>query len=360
MAVLASSRRGGPRVGGAGRRRHPISNPNPHAAAESPSGPLSTLNNASPCSAEMLRGRSLAVAVGSGGLLCGCCAIAARRSVVCGLPRAARAGQPKSATTQADPPSPVPPTAAGAVHVLVTLPEGVQEGQKLQVRVSDGRAVLITVPRGATAGTQLQVKVPASTPSTAQPPAPATGASEGGPGGAMSPLVCAKAHPSLTTWENGDVERTHDSGPPWRAARCSDVIPAEGRHFAQFTVKRQLIAMHFGIVRPSWNMAGGKDPHNVHDHVFFDAIDGRRWPNTYEQAWEGQQGAKAGDSIGLLLNRGEGSLSVYKNNERLGVMVAAGLSGEYCWAVSLYNKDDRVRVEALEAPALQEEQNELD
>ena len=308
----------------------------------------------------MLRGRSLAVAIGSGGLLCGCCAIAARRSVVCGrgVPRAARAGQRKSATTQADPPYPLTPTAAGAIHVLVTLPEGVQEGQKLQVRMSDGRAVLVTVPPGATGGTQLQVKVPASA-STAKT-APAAGASEGGPGRPSSPQICTKAHPSLTTWKNGDVERTHDSGPPWRAARCSDVIPHEGRHFVQFTVKHQLIAMHFGLIRPNWDTVSGKDPHNVHDHVFYDAIDGRRWPHIYGQAWEGQQGAKVGDRIGLLLHRGEGSLSVYKNNERLGVMVAAGLSGEYCWAVSLYNKDDRVRVEALEAPALREEENELD
>jgi hypothetical protein len=119
--------------------------------------------------------------------------------------------------------------------------------------------------------------------------------------------------------------------------------------------------MHFGIVRPSWDVAIGEDPHNVHDHVFFDAIDGRRWPNTHQQAWQGQQGAKVGDRIGLLLNRVEGSLAVYKNDERLGMMVTTGLSGEYCWAVSLYNKDDRVRVEARAPPEFsQGEENELD
>ena len=130
------------------------------------------------------------------------------------------------------------------------------------------------------------------------------------------------------------------------------MIPAEGSHFAQFTVQNQLIAMHFGIIRPDWDTTSGKDAHNHSEHVFFDAIDGRRWPAGAEQTWDGQQGANVGDRIGLLLDRSDGSLSVYKNDVRLGVMVSSGLAGEYCWAVSLYNKDDRVRIEALAPPGL--------
>ena len=39
-------------------------------------------------------------------------------------------------------------------------------------------------------------------------------------------------------------------------------------------------------------------------------------------------------SIGLMLDLGEGTLSVYKNGRRLGVM-GEGLDGEYCWFVSV-------------------------
>jgi hypothetical protein len=46
------------------------------------------------------------------------------------------------------------------------------------------------------------------------------------------------------------------------------------------------------------------------------------------------QPAKCGDTIGLLLDVDAGTLTVHKNDERLGVM-ATGLEGRYCWAVSL-------------------------
>jgi hypothetical protein len=63
------------------------------------------------------------------------------------------------------------------------------------------------------------------------------------------------------------------------------------------------------------------------------------------------QGAmKEGDHIGLLLDLDQGSMTVYKNDERLGVM-ATGLSGEYCWAVSLWQTGESARIEAAVAPA---------
>ena len=63
-----------------------------------------------------------------------------------------------------------------------------------------------------------------------------------------------------------------------------------------------------------------------------------------EDGWEG-------DRIGLLLDLDQGSMTVYKNDERLGVMAATGLSGEYCWAVLLGVQGDSVRLEAGPPPA---------
>ncbi|EJK73911.1 hypothetical protein THAOC_04443, partial [Thalassiosira oceanica] len=48
------------------------------------------------------------------------------------------------------------------------------------------------------------------------------------------------------------------------------------------------------------------------------------------EEWEGMESCRTGDTIGMLLNLDEGTLTVYKNNRRLGVM-KDGLSGLYCW-----------------------------
>jgi hypothetical protein len=52
----------------------------------------------------------------------------------------------------------------------------------------------------------------------------------------------------------------------------------------------------------------------------------------------------------MLLDLDQGTMTVYKNDERLGVM-ATGLSGEYIWAVMLGRQGDCARIEAAPAPA---------
>ena len=47
--------------------------------------------------------------------------------------------------------------------------------------------------------------------------------------------------------------------------------------------------------------------------------------------WEGRgERCRTGATVGMLLNLDDGTLTVYKNNRRLGVM-KDGLSGSYCW-----------------------------
>eukprot|EP01046_Picozoa_sp_COSAG06_P065814 COSAG06_NODE_16335_length_1006_cov_25.051819_1_plen_69_part_00 len=55
----------------------------------------------------------------------------------------------------------------------------------------------------------------------------------------------------------------------------------------------------------------------------------------------------------MLLDLDQGTMTVYKNDERLGVM-ATGLSGEYCWAVSLQRQGDSARIEAAASPTAKE------
>jgi hypothetical protein len=65
----------------------------------------------------------------------------------------------------------------------------------------------------------------------------------------------------------------------------------------------------------------------------------------------GMQPFVPGDRLGLLLDCGRGSLTVYKNGERLGVAVAGGLSGELCWVVAIARAGQSVRV-AAQSPQL--------
>jgi hypothetical protein len=53
----------------------------------------------------------------------------------------------------------------------------------------------------------------------------------------------------------------------------------------------------------------------------------------------------------MLLDLDQGTMTVYKNDERLGVMMTGDLSGEYSWAVALRYRDSRARVEAAAIPA---------
>jgi hypothetical protein len=62
-------------------------------------------------------------------------------------------------------------------------------------------------------------------------------------------------------------------------------------------------------------------------------------------------------SSDLLLDLDQGSMTVWKNGEQLGVMqaeglwkVAEGLSGPLCWGVSLY-RGSSARIESAEVPA---------
>ena len=51
----------------------------------------------------------------------------------------------------------------------------------------------------------------------------------------------------------------------------------------------------------------------------------------------------------MLLDLDQGSMTVWKNDEKMGVMVAE-VSGEYSWAVSMF-VGDRARIKSAPAPA---------
>jgi len=56
----------------------------------------------------------------------------------------------------------------------------------------------------------------------------------------------------------------------------------------------------------------------------------------------------SGDNIGMLLDLDKGTLSVYKNGRKLGVM-KRGLAGPYCWVVSTH-EDVQVTIKRGSVP----------
>ena len=131
---------------------------------------------------------------------------------------------------------------------------------------------------------------------------------------------------------------------------ASKAVMRAGQHYALFTVHGRRIL--FGVIRPGWDVEGFESADYVDGHVFYDTASGRCWPAGIGD-WEGIDNAgKEGDQIGLLLDLDKGSLTVYKNGGRLGVMVPSGLTGEYCWAVSLYDWGSSARIESAPVPAV--------
>jgi len=169
--------------------------------------------------------------------------------------------------------------------------------------------------------------------------------------------VFGRSHESITLSEDGSVptKAVHDYT---NRTAASKVVMRAGRHYVQFTVMSVSGDMFFGVIRPGWDVEGGQDAPRVDGHCFY--YTGNGWCCPGYHSWEGMQGARVGDRIGMLLDLDQGSMTVYKNDERLGVM-GTGLrrrGGKFSWAVSLSDDGSSARIEAapVPAPATAEEQ----
>ncbi|EJK61615.1 hypothetical protein THAOC_17866 [Thalassiosira oceanica] len=162
---------------------------------------------------------------------------------------------------------------------------------------------------------------------------------------------------------NGDKTAVCAKGEDYRdsVAVSGSYVMSSGAHYAEFLITGTSPCI--GIVRPMPGLDAGAYQENFHllDNRFYTDFlaqrtddwgnsdvhaceyfcddGGMRWTdwhdNRFDDEWEGRESCQSGDTFGMLLNLEEGTLTVYKNNRRLGVMMD-GLSGPYCWYVSLY------------------------
>ena len=163
------------------------------------------------------------------------------------------------------------------------------------------------------------------------------------------PLVFGRSHAAFTMSEGWAVATKDVGDGSWRGA-ASKAVMRSGRHFASFTVVRGGAVM-YGLVRPDWDVeAEAQGGEHADGHCFYRTYNGERLPS--DSDWVGMEGADEGDRIGLLLNLDQGSMTVWKNGVKLGVMRAEGLSGEYCWAVLMCHRGYSVRIESAPPPAM--------
>jgi hypothetical protein len=150
-------------------------------------------------------------------------------------------------------------------------------------------------------------------------------------------------------WRLSVATKNGPSVPGQSVPVATAVAMRAGRHFARFTVMRGE-DMLFGLVRPGYDVDGGAITEDVDGHCFYDVSNGDLWPGP--RSWEGQgwtEGGEEGDAIGMLLDFDDGTLTIFRDEaaglERLGVM-ARGLSGEYCWAVSMWPTGHSAQLES--------------
>ena len=160
------------------------------------------------------------------------------------------------------------------------------------------------------------------------------------------PLVFGRSSSEIVLSEGGALATRSAVGKHTGRTAVSTRTMRAGCHFAELVLNGMLLG--FGIFRPWMDVENGKDLFNVEGNCVLHTASGRVFPGF--RAWPGLCMMKAGDRIGLLLDLDRGSLTAYKNGERMGIMVAEGLSGEYCWGVSLCLPHVSARIKSLPAP----------
>lgn len=133
------------------------------------------------------------------------------------------------------------------------------------------------------------------------------------------------------------------------ASSAQTAMRGSEKHFVEITIVKRVGGCCCGVIRPEFDVERSENAYNAAGHCFYDTRAGFRYPGPVQ--WDGCDGARDGDRIGLLLDLKAGSLTVYKNEARLGMIISSGLSGEFCWAVCMYGQGSKVRMEAKPLPS---------
>jgi hypothetical protein len=134
----------------------------------------------------------------------------------------------------------------------------------------------------------------------------------------------------------------------FQSAVCAEHPMAEGAHYVEMTLLEEGYAF-VGVVGQGFDAAGGGEARLSAEGWLLRTGSGFLYHDGRRSKWEGmprQREIKQGDVVGLLLDLGQRTLSVYLNGARRGVMVAPGmkdtrreavasLAGPLQWAVDM-------------------------
>jgi hypothetical protein len=149
-----------------------------------------------------------------------------------------------------------------------------------------------------------------------------------------------------------------------QSAVCAEHPMAEGAHYVEMTLlEKGQFGAYMGVVGQGFDAAGGGAAYQSAEGWLLDTNNGNLVHAGRTSDWEGrpQEGEiKQGDVVGLMLDLGQRTLSVYLNGARRGVMVAPGmknrdgeavapLAGPLRWAVDV-GAGASVRIERRPAP----------
>ena len=156
------------------------------------------------------------------------------------------------------------------------------------------------------------------------------------------------------------VDNNNSTSGGWVTAFSNNIMMA-GKHYASFEVdSRSSDSLFVGVMRPGEAMQSaqgcpmsplfyqhftqhkGSLPYNnsVNCCMYSSYTGGHCYSHDWgegasvREAWDGMERLSGSYTIGMLLDLDEGTLSVYKNGRKLGVM-KRGLAGQYCWVASL-------------------------
>jgi len=148
----------------------------------------------------------------------------------------------------------------------------------------------------------------------------------------------------------------------WATALSNNILRT-GKHYSSFKLCNYMNYSFLGVMRPGQvheNARGIPDEEEFYQHFSRNIrrgegnnmnnsiqcclyithtgdCDTSRWeePDDDIDQWDGMETMSSGDEVGMLLDLHEGTLSVYKNGRKLGVM-RKGLAGPFCWVASLH------------------------
>jgi hypothetical protein len=124
----------------------------------------------------------------------------------------------------------------------------------------------------------------------------------------------------------------------WQSAVCAEHPMVAGAHYVEMTLlKKADWGAWMGVVGQSFDAAGGGKACKSAEGWLLRTHDGSLGHAGRASKWEGspqRHEIKQGDVVGLLLDLGQRTLSLYLNGARRGVMVAPGMKNEYGEAVA--------------------------